>query len=176
MKPGPRRLLHATGLGLAAAAAAWAFSQWSGALRLVLLLAIVVVYVTWVLPFVGVRLLDAVILRLRSWHWAPQQGRHHAFAGVPLDIHDDGRHLWVDAGGLQRVLGTQDADDVLAARHSGRWRHLPDGRLQLRVDAVVDVLARGAGRLDPRTVRLRRYFEQQVLFPAAERRRRQGAS
>lgn len=175
MKPRGRLLLHALALGLAAAATAWAFSQWTGALRLVLLLATLMAYVAWALPFLGVRLLDALILRLRSWHWAPQQGRHHAFGGVPLDIHDDGRHLWVGADGLQRVLGTHDADDVLAARHSSRWRHLPDGRLQLRVDAVVHVLTHGPGRLDPRTVRLRRYFEQQVLFPAAERRRRQAS-
>lgn len=175
MKPRARLLLHATALGLAAAAAAWIFSQWTGALRLVLLLATLVAYGCWAFPHLGVRVLDALILRLRSWHWAPQQGRHHAFAGVPLDIHDDGRHLWVAGDGLQRVLGTRDADDVLAARHSGRWRRQPDGQLQLRVDAVVEVLAHGPGRLDPRTVRLRRYFEQQVLFPAAERRRRQGS-
>ncbi|MEN9627790.1 MAG: hypothetical protein RJA10_1017 [Pseudomonadota bacterium] len=169
----PRRLaLQAVALGLAAAAAAWAFSQWQGALRLVLLGAIVVAYFCWALPHLGVRALDRLILAARTLHWRHEQGRHHAFGGIPLQITEDHRHVWVDGPSLQRVLGTQDADDVLAARHSGRWRRNADGVLLLRVDAVVDVLAHGPGRLDPRQVHLRRFFERDVLFPAAERRRR----
>jgi hypothetical protein len=169
----PRRLaLQAVALGLAAAAAAWAFSQWQGALRLVLLGAIVVAYFCWALPHLGVRALDRLILAARTLHWRHEQGRHHAFGGIPLQITEDHRHVWVDGPSLQRVLGTQDADDVLAARHSGRWRRNADGVLLLRVDAVVDVLTHGPGRLDPRQVHLRRFFERDVLFPAAERRRR----
>ena len=169
----PRRLaLQAVALGVAVAAAGWAFSQWQGALRLVLLGAIVVAYFCWALPHLGVRALDRLILAARTLHWRHEQGRHHAFGGVPLQITEDHRHVWVDGPSLQRVLGTRDADDVLAARHSGRWRRGPDGVLLLRVDAVVDVLAHGPGRLDPRQVHLRRYFEREVLFPAAERKRR----
>ena len=169
----PRRLaLQAVALGIAAAAAAWTFSQWQGALRFVLLMAIGVLYVCLVLPHLGVRAIDRLILAARTMHWRHEEGRHHAFGGVPLQITEDHRHVWVDGPSLQRVLGTRDADDVLAARHSGRWRRGPDGVLLLRVDAVVDVLAHGPGRLDPRQVHLRRYFEREVLFPAAERKRR----
>lgn len=175
MKRRARLLLEAVVLGVAAALAAWVFSRWSGALRAVLLLALTVAYVAWVLPWVGVRLLDRALLALRTLHWRREQGHHHAFGGVPLQISDDGRHQWVDGDGLQRVLGTQDTDAVLAARHAGRWRRNADGELLLRVDAVVDLLAHGPGRMDPRTVRLRRYFEREVLFPAAERRRRHAA-
>ena len=168
-------LVRAIGLGLAAAAAAWAFAQWDGALRLVLLVAIAVAWIAWNVPGLGVRLLDALILRVRSLHWRHEQGRHHAFGGVPLRVDDDGRHVWIGGDGLRRVLGSRDSDEVLAARHAGRWRHHADGELLLRVDAVVDVLARGPGRTDPRAVRLRRYLERDVLFPAAERRRRQAS-
>ncbi len=142
------------------------------ALAICFVLAGVVFFIATAMPHVGVRLIDAVILQLRTWFWREQQGRHHAFSGVPMLIEDDGRQMWVSGADLQRVLGTRDAEDVLAARHAGRWRRRPDGLLMLRVDAVVDHLAAAPGRLDPRTVHLRRYFEREVLFPAAERRRR----
>ena len=165
-------LLDAVVLGGAAAAAAWAFSQWQGALRVVLLAAIIVATIAYGLPHLGVAILDQLIHWARALHWRRQQGRHHAFAGVPLRIEDDGRHVWVDGAGLQRALGSSDAEDVLAARHAGRWRRDRHGELLLRVDAVVDGLASAPGRSDPRILRLRRYFEREVLFPAAERRRR----
>ena len=169
-------LLAAATLGAAVAAAGWVFAQWDGALRLVLLAAIAVASIAYLLPQLGVTLLDRLIHQVRAFHWRHEQGHHHAFGGVPLHIDDDGRHVWVGGGGLQRVLGSHDAEDVLAARHAGRWRRDREGELLLRVDAVIDVLAHGPGRLDPRTVRLRRYFEREVLFPAAERRRRTRAS
>lgn len=165
-------LLHALGLGLAAAGAAWSFSQWQGALRFVLVVAIALLYVALVLPHVGVRVIDRLILQLRTLHWRHEEGRHHAFGGVPLQVMDDGRHAWLAAEGLLRACGRREPDDVLAARHAGRWRRDGAGTLWLRVDTVVDVLAHAPGRLDPRTVRLRRYLEREVLFPAAERRRR----
>jgi hypothetical protein len=170
-----RPLLQAVGLGAAAAAVAWTFSQWQGALPFVLTAAIAVVYITWALPHLGVRILDRLILAARTLHWRDQQGRHHAFGGVPLQITEDPRHLWVDGQSLQRVLHTHDPEDVLAARHAGRWKRDAQGALLLRVDAVVDLLAHGPGRLDPRNVRLRLYLEREVLFPAAERRRRKQA-
>jgi hypothetical protein len=170
-----RLLWRAVAMGLCVAFAAWAFSQWQGALRLAMVGAAAVVFIAWALPQTGVRLLDRLILAARTLHWREQQGRHHAFAGIPLTITEDQRHLWVDGPSLQRVLGSHDADDVLAARHSGRWRRDAKGTLLLRVDAVVDVLAHGPTRMDPRTIHLRRYFEREVLFPSAERRRRSQA-
>ncbi len=167
-----RLLLDAVTLGCAVAAVAWAFSQWDGALRVVLILATVVAYLSYLTPRLGVDVLDRLIHLARAFHWRHEQGRHHAFNGVSLRIEDDGRHVWIDGFGLQRVLGSKDAEDVFAARHAGRWRRDRDGDLMLRVDAVVEVLATGPGRLDPRTVRLRRYLEREVLFPAAERHRR----
>ena len=168
-------LIDAVVLGLAAAAGAWVFGRWDGALRLVLLAALAAACVCYLLPQLGVAALDRLLLAARAFHWRREQGRHHAFGGVPLRVEDDGRHQWVDGAGLRRVLGSADTDDVLAARHAGRWRRDADGELLLRVDAVVEVLATAPGRLEPRTVRLRRYFEREVLFPAAERRRRRQA-
>lgn len=124
------------------------------------------------LPQLAVRAFDAAAHALRAARWRREEGRHHAFGGVTLHIEDDGRFVWVDGADLQRVLATRDADDVLAARHAGRWRRDHERRLMLRVDAVVERLTVAPGRMEPRTVRLRRYFEREVLFPAARRRER----
>ena len=149
--------LHLWGVGL---------KLWLGTLGLLL-------FVTLLTPsYISVRWLDAIILWVRGRYWAKQQGRFHSFGGVSLRIEDDGRHTWVDGAGLQRVLRTRDAEEVLAARLPGHWRRDSDGELLLRVDAVVRHLATMPGRDAPRVQHLRRYFEREVLFPAQERRRR----
>ncbi len=103
---------------------------------------------------------------------AYNDGSHHAFAGITLQVEDDGRHVWLDAPGLQRVLGLKEADDVTAARTPGNWRRDDGGHTWLRVDAVIQYLTRMPGRNDPRVQKLRRYLERDVLHPAQERRRR----
>ncbi len=148
--------LHALGVGL------W----------LLLALGVLVASVAWGLPHIGVRWLDDATQFARGLFWAREQGRFHSFGGVPLRIEDDGRHIWVDGEGLMRALDRREPEAALAARHSGHWQRLDDGTLMLRVDAVVQHLATMPGRDDPRLQRLRRYFEREVLFPAAERRRR----
>jgi hypothetical protein len=124
------------------------------------------------LPFYGVRLLDRLLYTQRWLRWRSVEGRHHAFAGLALDIHDDGRHCWLAAADLQRALRRREPEDAVAARHAGRWKRDARGRLQLRVDAVVAALASGPGRMDPHTLHLRRYLEREVLFPAEQRHRR----
>ncbi len=163
---------RALGLTLAVACLCWVLNRWGIGLFLLLGLAVVLAVVTNFLPWVGVRWLDAVLRLLRAWHWRREEGRHHAFAGIPLHIEDDGRSMWISGGDLQRVLHTDEPDDVFAARHSGRWRRSAQGTLLIRVDAVVAHLASAPGRMDPRTVRLRRYLEREVLYPAEQRRLR----
>lgn len=171
-----QRIVKAILLALLVGGAAWAFQTLRFAMAIFLGLCGAVVLITLATPHIGVRMLDHVILMLRTLHWREQQGRHHAFGGVPLHIEDDGRHMWIAGADLQRALGSQDPEDVLAARHAGRWRRSESGLLLLRVDAVVDNLSTAPGRLDPRIQHLRRYFEREVLFPAAERRRRAGTA
>lgn len=47
-----------------------------------------------------------------------------------------------------------------------------DGTLHLRVDGIVACLCSMPDCMQPRVIRLRRYLERELLFPAAERRRR----
>jgi len=150
--------LHALGIGL----------------KLLLATGLLIAFVALVMPYLGVRWLDDAVQFVRGLFWAREQGRFHSFKGVPLDIQDDGRHLWVAAEGLQRVLGTQEPEPALAARHAGGWRRTDAGVLMLRVDAVVQVLSTAARRTDPSVQRLRRYFEREVLYPARQRRIRDG--
>jgi hypothetical protein len=103
---------------------------------------------------------------------AHDDGSHHAFAGVTLQVDDDGRHVWLAAPGLQRVLGLKETDDITASRTPGTWRRDDQGRTWLRVDAVVQYMTHMPGRNEPRHQKLRRYLERDVLFPAQERRRR----
>jgi len=152
--------LHALGIGL----------------RLLLGAALFLSVVLIVAPRLGVRWLDDAILAVRTLFWKREQGRFHAFAGIPLDIEDDGLHQWLAAEGLMRALGKREPEAALAARHAGRWRRTDAGVLLLRVDAVVDHLNTMPGRDDPRVQRLRRYFEREVLFPASQRRARSRAS
>ena len=149
-------VLHLIGTG------AWLSVGAAGALALAII----------AVPIFGVRALSHLLYLRRAANWRPVEGKHYAFGGLSLAIEDDGRHLWVAADDLQRALHTCDQDEVIAARHAGRWRRGPRARLQLRVDAVVAVLASAPGRMDPHTVRLRRYFEREVLFPAEQRHAR----
>jgi hypothetical protein len=141
-------------------------------LRLLLALGVLMAFVALLLPHIGVRWLTGIVQWVRARYWGPEEGRFHSFGGVPLHIDDDGRHVWVDADGLQRVLGRREPEDALAARHAGHWQRAADGKLMLRVDAVVRNLNTMAGRDEPRIQRFRRYFEREVLFPAEQRRSR----
>jgi hypothetical protein len=135
-------------------------------------LAVAFALVAGVAPRVGVRWLDDMVHQIRAALWRSEQGRHHSFGGITLQIHDDGQFVWLPVADLQLLLHTTEPEDVTAARHSGRWRRDDAGVLQLRVDAVVAGLSSGPVSLEPRVIRLRRYLEREVLFPAAERRRR----
>lgn len=165
-----QRLLRSMQIALAIGAVLGLLHWWGVGLWMLMVVACVVAYVAWTLPFVGVRWLDAAITWVRGLYWAADQGRFHSFGGFALQIEDDGRHVWIDGPGLQRVLGRREPDDAQAARHSGAWRRTEQGVLMLRVDAVVQHLARMPGRDEPRIQKLRLYLERDVLYPAARRR------
>lgn len=124
-------------------------------------------------PWLIRRGLGAALQLRRAAHWKAVEGRHYSFAGQSLTMTDDGRYVWMLAADLQRVLRSSDKEDVIAARHAGRWRRDARGKLQLRVDTVVQVLSTCPNRMDPQTLHLHRYLEREVLFPAHKRRQHQ---
>lgn len=164
--------LRALAVGAAVAAAAALLHWWGVGLPLLLAAMILAGLVALVFPLYGVRLLGAAIRFVRGLYWARDEGRFHSFGGVPLEVEDDGRHVWLGGAGLLRVLGRSEPEDVLAARLAGQWQHNQRGALMLRVDGVVQYLASMPQRNDPRVQKLRRYLERELLFPAAQRRKR----
>jgi hypothetical protein len=164
-------LPHAT-IAIVAALLLWLMYVFGIGLLVLLGIAVLAAAALLALPIMGVRGLDHLLYLRRAWTWREDEGRYHAFEGTGLAIDDDGRDVWVAGAGLQKALRTTEPDDAFAARHPERWYRDAGGRLWIRVDAVVERLATMPGRDDPRIQRLRRYFEREVLFPAAERRRR----
>ena len=105
---------------------------------------------------------------------APAQGQHYAFAGQSLNIHDDGRELWIAEHSVRRLLDL-DRDPALKARFSNQWRDsrelgLRNKGLWIKVTALHQHLADAPERMDPRRLRLRTYLDRDVLQPAARRR------
>ncbi len=164
-----RSLRRAVWLTLAVGALMALLVRFGLGLGALMLLALGAGLLAALLPWFGPRALEALQATLRSASWARQEGRYHSFGGVMLEVEDDGRHVWLGGSGLMRALGRQEPDEVCAARHAGCWRRNPQGRLMLRVDAVVQVLATQPGRHDPRVQRLRRYLQRELLFPAEQR-------
>lgn len=134
--------------------------------------AALVLFLINVLPWMDVMVVESAIIAVRAWLWRDEQGRHHSFNGVLLDIRDDGRHVWVAADGLRRAMRGDESDERLEVRFPGRGRRDEQGRLLLRIDAVTAYLHSSNTSRDPTRLRLLRFLENDVLFPAAERRRR----
>jgi hypothetical protein len=152
-------------VGAAALVASWGVNL-PHLLAAVGLALLVVVPAYW-----GPRLLGALRDRARERLWREEEGQHHSFGGVSLRVQDDGRHLWLAGEGLKRVLDRREADEVLAARISGKWKLDERQGLWLRVDGVVEHLAVFPGRTDPRVQKFRRWLQRDVIDPAERRHR-----
>jgi hypothetical protein len=119
-----------------------------------------------------------VEMRWRELIWRDREGAHFSFAGEALDVHDDGRAVWLHERGLRKLLGLQhDPPDAFKARFAGQWREARelglDGRgLWLNAQGVHGYLAAAPERMDPRRVKLRTYIDREILQPAARRRGR----
>ncbi|WP_374438155.1 hypothetical protein [Inhella sp.] len=105
-----------------------------------------------------------------------RQGKHYAFAGHALDVHDDGRDCWVDETSVRRLLGLQK-DPAFKARFPNQWREahelgLKGQLLWIKVSALHQHLGEAAERMDPKRLKLRAYLDREILQPAARRRER----
>ena len=102
--------------------------------------------------------------------WRDRLGRHYAWRGIPLDIHEDGRHVrWVCIADARRcVPGLPEAAVLRRLEPAGcgtAGPPTPEGRIAS--EALARVLARSA---DPETQRFLRWLDRDVTRPAQVRR------
>jgi len=124
------------------------------------------------------RALGRLARSLREQGWREREGRHFSINGVSLQVHDDGRRVWLHETGLRRLLGLRDdPPDAFKARFSRHWRQ--SGELGLRgtglwldAAAVHRFIGQAPGRLDPPRLRLRSFIDREILQPAERRRGR----
>jgi len=100
------------------------------------------------------RALGRLARSLREQGWREREGRHFSINGVSLQVHDDGRRVWLHETGLRRLLGL---------RGTGLW---------LDAAAVHRFIGQAPGRLDPPRLRLRSFIDREILQPAERRRGR----
>ena len=167
-------------VGLSIAAVLGVLHWWGVGLRLLLTLLVVLGAVAVFAPRSGVRWLDELILLVRTWAWRRESGRHHSFAGIALDIEEQGGQMWISAESLQGAIRRPEEVAVSAARLVGlaaqHARHNDEGVQMLNVQAVVQHLSQMPSRMEPRVLRLRRYLEREVLYPASRRAGGAGAT
>ncbi len=170
------RLQRAAFVGLSIAAVLGLLHVLGVGLPLLWALVVAVGLVAIVVPRLGVRWLDDGLLAFRSWLWRRESGHHHSFAGIALDIEESACQMWISADSLQRALRQREDEATTSARLAGDASatvthafHNDQGVLMLNVQAVVQYLAHMPRRSDPRVLRLRRYLEREVLYPASRR-------
>lgn len=166
------RLLPAIVIGMVAAIVAGLLKLLGAGFLLALLSAVAVALLITAWPYRTLHGETGLTHWWRSRLHGEDEGTHHAFAGIRLQVEDDGDVIWLKASGVQRVLGLKEEEIVTASRVPGQWRRDEDRALWLRVDGLIQTLNTMPGRTEPRVQRFRRYLERDLLFPAQQRRRR----
>lgn len=111
--------------------------------------------------------------QMRAAVWAPQEGRHFVFRGVPVTVREDVEHRrWIRVADVRRIVGFTASDGALALSYPQHWQtDARGGAAWLEVEAVVIHLRREPG---PQALRLAQWIEREVAFPARRQRERLG--
>lgn len=149
----------------------WLGYALSGPLGAIVILVALITAQSWV-----DRTLGELWRRSKERMAQPEYGRHYAFSGQSLRIHDDGRELWIAEASLRKLLDLQ-RDPALKARFANEWREcaelgLPGKGLWIKVAALRQHLGDAPERMDPRRLKLRTYLDRDVLQPYARKRER----
>ncbi|MEP7056831.1 MAG: hypothetical protein ABI809_03550 [Caldimonas sp.] len=109
----------------------------------------------------------------RRAHWRDVEGRHYAFHGMPLAVHEDAEHRrWVRVADMRAIVGHTASDASLALTYPNGWRligHPPEPYLS---DDALD--AHLAKERSVATARFRHWAEREIGFPARRQRERYG--
>jgi hypothetical protein len=122
--------------------------------------------------------IEALLRGARARTWQHREGVHYSFAGVSLDVHDDGHQVWMHERGLRQLLQLErDPETAFKARFTGQWREprelgLKGVGLWLNAAALRQHLADAPERMDPKRVKLRAYLDREILQPAMRRHAR----
>ncbi len=110
---------------------------------------------------------------MRRAQWRDVEGRHFAFRGRPVKVIEDGdRQRWVRLSDIRAIVGFTASDGALALAYPAGWQRIGrSGEAFLGEDALVAHLGKERG---PEALRLRRWVEREIVFPARRERERLG--
>ena len=151
------------------AALAWIGWRWNGASGLVTTVPLLGIVVAKPL----LDLASALRQAMNRAHWRDVEGRHYAFRGRPVQvIGDAGERRWVRLADVRALIGFTASDGALAISYRDGVRSL--GRPAEPHIADEALLAHLAKERSPDALRLRRWVEREIVFPARRQRERLG--
>ena len=118
-------------------------------------------------------LASAIKHQMHRAHWRDVEGRHYAYRGRPVRVvEDDQRRRWVRLADIRAIVGFTASDGALAVTY-------PDGVLAIGRPPLPHVrdealLAHLAKERSPEALRLARWVEREIAFPARRERERLG--
>ena len=146
--------------------AAWRFGGLTSAVGTIVLYAIA-------LPKPLIDFASEVRHLVRRAHWRDREGRHYAYHGMPLTVHEDVDHRrWIALAGVRAIVGFTASDATLQVTYPERWQVL--GRPAapcLRDDALIVHLMT---ERSPAALKFRHWVEREIAFPARRERERLG--
>ena len=146
--------------------AAWRFGGLTSAVGTLVLYAVA-------LPKPLIDLASEIRHLVRRAQWRDREGRHYAYHGRPLTVHEDIDHRrWVGLGGVRAIVGFTASDATLQVTYPEGWQVL--GRPPapcLRDDALIAHLAT---ERSPVALKFRHWVEREIAFPARRERERLG--
>jgi hypothetical protein len=111
--------------------------------------------------------------QVKHAHWRHLEGRHYAFRGNRVSVFEDGQHRrWVRLADVRAIAGFTASDGALAITYRDGVRSL--GRPAEPHIADEALLAHLAKERSPDALRLRRWVEREIVFPARRQRERLG--
>ena len=146
--------------------AAWRFAGLTSAVGTIVLYAVA-------LPKPLLDLASELRHVVRRAHWRDREGRHYAYHGRPLTVHEDVDHRrWIAIGGVRAIVGFTASDATLQVTYSDAFQVL--GRPPapcLREDALIAHLRTERA---PVALKFRHWVEREIAFPARRERERLG--
>lgn len=118
-------------------------------------------------------LASAVRHQMRRANWREVEGRHYAFRGLPVQVlADESRRRWVRLSDVRRAVGFTASDTALQVTYPSGFRRI--GRPAEPHLSDEALLAHLAKERTPGAIRLRKWVEREIVFPARRERERFG--